>query len=38
MKTLGYIIENREIEIQLVEEDYTSVKSGDIISTTANDM
>ena len=38
MKTLGYIIENREIEIQLVEEDYTSVQSGDIISTTANDM
>lgn len=38
MKSLGYIIENREIEIQLVEEDYTSVQSGDIISTTANDM
>jgi len=38
MKSLGYIIENREIEIQLVNEDYTSVQSGDIISTTANDM
>ena len=38
MKSLGYIIENREIEIQLVEEDYTSVQSGDIISNTANDM
>ena len=30
MKSLGYIIENREIEIQLVNEDYTSVQSGDI--------
>lgn len=32
MKSLGYIIEHREIEIQLVEEDYTTVQSGDIIS------
>ncbi|MCX6825076.1 MAG: Holliday junction resolvase RuvX [candidate division SR1 bacterium] len=32
MKSLGYIIENREIEIQLVEEDYTSVQSGEITS------
>ncbi len=32
MKSLNYIIENREIEIQLVEEDYTSVQSGEIIS------
>ena len=32
MKSLGYIIENREIEIQLVEEDYTTVQSGDIVS------
>ena len=38
MKSLGYIIENREIQIQLVNEDYTSVQSGEIISTTANDM
>lgn len=38
MKSLGYIIENKEIEIQLVEEDYTSVQSGEIISNTANDM
>jgi RNase H-fold protein (predicted Holliday junction resolvase) len=38
MKSLGYIIEHREIEIQLVEEDYTSVQSGEIISNTANDM
>ena len=38
MKSLGYIIEHKEIEIQLVEEDYTSVQSGDIISTTANEM
>lgn len=32
MKSLNYIIENREIEIQLVEEDYTSVQSGEVIS------
>jgi RNase H-fold protein (predicted Holliday junction resolvase) len=32
MKSLGYIIDNREIEIQLVEEDYTTVQSGDIVS------
>ena len=32
MKSLGYIIEHREIEIQLVEEDYTTVQSGDIVS------
>jgi len=32
MKSLGYIIEHREIEIQLIEEDYTTVQSGDIIS------
>jgi len=27
MKSLNYIIENKEIEIQLIEEDYTSVQS-----------
>ena len=32
MKSLWYIIEHREIEIQLVEEDYTTVQSGDIVS------
>lgn len=32
MKSLGYIIEHKEIEIQLVEEDYTSVQSGEIMS------
>lgn len=32
MKSLNYIIENREIEIQTVEEDYTSVQSGEIMS------
>lgn len=32
MKSLGYIIEHREIEIQLVEEDYTSVQSWEITS------
>jgi len=32
MKSLGFIIDNREIEIQLVEEDYTSVQSGEITS------
>ncbi len=37
MKSLWYIIEHREIEIQLVEEDYTTVQSGDIISNSAKD-
>lgn len=32
MKSLGYIIEHKEIQIQLVEEDYTSVQSGEIVS------
>lgn len=32
MKSLNYIIEHREIEIQLVEEDYTTVQSGEITS------
>jgi len=32
MKSLGYIIEHKEIQIQLVEEDYTTVQSGDIVS------
>ncbi len=32
MKSLNYIIEHREIEIQLVEEDYTSVQSWEIVS------
>lgn len=38
MKSLNYIIENREIEIQLVEEDYSSVQSGEIISDSAKNM
>jgi len=37
MKSLWYIIENREIEIQLVEEDYTTVQSGEITSNSAKD-
>jgi len=32
MKSLNYIIEHREIEIQLVNEDYSSVQSGEIVS------
>lgn len=32
MKSLNYIIEHKEIEIQLVEEDYTSVQSWEIVS------
>ena len=32
MKSLNYIIENREIEIHLVNEDYSSVQSGEIVS------
>lgn len=38
MQSLGYIIENREIEIQLVNEDYSSVQSGEIISDSAKNM
>lgn len=38
IKSLNYIIENREITIQLVEEDYTSVQSGDIISNAAREL
>ncbi len=37
MKSLNYIIEHREIEIQLVDEDYTTVQSGEIISNSAKD-
>lgn len=32
MASLNYIIENQKIEIMTVEEDYTSVQSGEIIS------
>lgn len=32
MKSLNYIIEHREIKIELVNEDYTSVQSGEIVS------
>ncbi len=32
MASLNYIIENQRIEILTVEEDYTSVQSGEIIS------
>lgn len=32
MQSLNYIIENHRIEILTVEEDYTSVQSGEIIS------
>ena len=32
MQSLNYIIENQRIEILTVEEDYTSVQSGEIIS------
>ena len=32
MASLNYIIENQNIEILTVEEDYTSVQSGEIIS------
>ena len=32
MQSLNYIIENQKIEIVTVEEDYTSVQSGEIIS------
>lgn len=29
---MNYIIENREITLDRVEEDYTSVQSGEIVS------
>ena len=32
VQSLNYIIENQRIEILTVEEDYTSVQSGEIIS------
>lgn len=32
MESLNYVIENQRIEILTVEEDYTSVQSGEIIS------
>lgn len=32
MESLNYIIENQRIEIVTVEEDYTSVQSGEIVS------
>jgi RNase H-fold protein (predicted Holliday junction resolvase) len=32
MKSLDYIIEHDEIKIETVNEDYTSVQSGEIIS------
>ena len=32
MNSLNYIIEKDEITIETVEEDYTSVESGEIIS------
>ncbi|MCF7834983.1 Holliday junction resolvase RuvX [Candidatus Gracilibacteria bacterium] len=32
IKSLNYIIENQEIQIHTVEEDYTSVQSGEIVS------
>ncbi len=32
IQSLNYIIENQRIEILTVEEDYTSVQSGEIIS------
>ena len=32
MQSLNYIIENQKIEIETVEEDFTSVQSGEIVS------
>lgn len=32
MESLSYIIEHQKIEISTVEEDYTSVQSGEIVS------
>lgn len=32
MISLNYIIENQRIEIETVDEDFTSVQSGEIVS------
>ena len=32
MTSLNYIIENQRIEIETVDEDFTSVQSGEIVS------
>ena len=32
MKSLNYIIENQRIEIETVDEDFSSVQSGEIVS------
>jgi len=32
IKSLGYIIDKKNITIEKVEEDYTSVQSGEIVS------
>jgi len=32
MASLNYIIENQRIEIETVDEDFTSVQSGEIVS------
>lgn len=32
MESLNYIIENQRIEIETIEEDYTSVQAGEIVS------
>ena len=32
MKSLNYIIENQRIEIETIDEDFSSVQSGEIVS------
>jgi len=32
MESLNYIIENQRIEIETIDEDFTSVQSGEIVS------
>ena len=32
MEWLGYIVETKDIEIEKVEEDYTSVQAGEVVS------
>lgn len=32
MESLNYIIENQRIEIETVDEDFSSVQSGEIVS------
>lgn len=38
MQGLSYIIDTEQIKIEIQEEDYTSVQSGDLLSQTAKEL